>query len=787
MTAMVDHALQYIGRGWRVFPIHSIEDGRCSCGKDCGRDAGKHPRTRKGVKDATAEPAQIIKWWRAWPDANIAVATGSGLVVVDIDGERDLATLARLKAAHGPLPETLTAKTGRGFHLYYRGDLAGSKTVDGLLVRGEGGYCVAPPSSHANGTRYQWALDVLPAPFPEFMKEWLQAAGGTRENTVSQHPTLTFGPKPSYLNNNTPSVTARARFRVWDQEEVDRIESALAAIPASCDRATWLRVGMSLHDTHPEQGFELWNSWSATCPEKYSLHDVETRWASFGKPGRGGVTLGSLFHEATARGWTGNAPAEYIPPTPVDNKLFTNGRHSGPTLLPTAFTAKPNGSPLIALNEKYAVIGDVGGKCLILSWAPSPVDPTIEIPAFQTFKTFAERHSHRYLESKKKKKVLEEADPNADPEEKEWVQLGTAWLKWPQRRTFERLELQPNAPVELPDGALNLWRGFGVTPAPGCWNRMKAHIAEVLAAGDTQALNYIVKWAAWAVQHPDKPAGAALVFRGGQGAGKGVFARTLCQMFGQHGVQLFNSKHMVGFNALLRNCLLLYADEAFWAGDKQGESTLKGLITEPSIVIESKGVNAEIWKNRLHVVMTSNADWVVPAGHDSRRYAMFDVAESHKQNKNYFDPLYAELDNGGREAMLYDLLRVDLGTWAPSQIVKNKALEDQKARSLDPLADWYLHILSEGRLPAAMNDGRTVPSSVLYNNAQLYSRQLGNTLTATRLGLFLRTAGCIKRANAGKPGNNGWLFPELGEARRNWEERFGGWAWGDSLTEWATR
>ena len=803
---MLEHALQYAGRGWRVFPL-----------------SGKIPfKGSHGHLDASCDPATVAAMWRRRPRANIGLATGA-LVVIDADGPASIERLKQIGARLGGLPQTLTAQTARGLHLYYlappgteirtRNEPREVKGADGIDIKGAGGYVALPPSiNHKTGFVYKWLLEVPPAELP---LQLLHELTGEKPNKINNP----LGPLPAYLAaNNEQSQThlterASAGLTPWSPEEEDRVWSALCSIPAR-GYDNWRTIGMALQSLcwirsdGTDIGFELFDEWSATEDDQYSQEATEKKWASFGR--RSGITIATLFHIAEQHGWTGNLPQEYgtevvqhqpgnnTQPRP-DNPLFAapggvdlkvngtaNGHHAGPTLLPGAFTARTHGSPLIELNEKYAVIGDVGGKCMVMGWAPSPADPAIEIPSFQTFKTFQERHSHRYVATRPKRKVVEEAEDGE--EEREWQQLGAAWLKWPKRRSFERLDLVPGAGELLPNGALNLWRGFGVTPKPGSWARMKAHIAEVLADNNAEALHYIVKWSAWAVQNPDKPAGAALVFRGGQGAGKGVFARTMCKLFGQHGVQLYNSKHMVGFNGLLRNCILLYADEAFWAGDKQGESTLKGLITEPSLVIESKGLNAEIWKNRIHLIMTSNADWVIPAGHDSRRYSIFDVSESRKQNSNYFEPLYAELDNGGREAMLHDLLHVELKGWAPHNIVKNTALLDQKTRSLDPLADWYLHILSEGRLPAVLNDGRTVPSAVLYANAQLYSRQLANTLTATRLGLFLKTVGCVKRMNAGKAGNNGWMFPTLPEARQQWERRYGTpWAWDDAATEWQAR
>jgi putative DNA primase/helicase len=158
----LDWALAYARRGWRIFPLHSIRDGRCTCGRDCGKSAGKHPRVKGGFKVATTDAQQIEAWWIKWPDASIGIATGaaSGLIVIDIDGEQGLATLKALVDQHGFLPRTAIVKTARGWHLYFAMPATCARipcsTGNGLDVRGDGGYVVAPPSIHLSGHVYTW-------------------------------------------------------------------------------------------------------------------------------------------------------------------------------------------------------------------------------------------------------------------------------------------------------------------------------------------------------------------------------------------------------------------------------------------------------------------------------------------------------------------------------------------------------------------------------------------------------------------------------------------------------
>ena len=100
----------------------------------------------------------------------------------------------------------------------------------------------------------------------------------------------------------------------------NEISAALAFIPAD-DRDLWVRVGMAIHSEFPgDEGFDLFDAWSQSS-EGYNAHDVRDVWRSF-KPGR--VTLGTLWHEAKARGFKGKVPAE--PATGAERKRLADDR-----------------------------------------------------------------------------------------------------------------------------------------------------------------------------------------------------------------------------------------------------------------------------------------------------------------------------------------------------------------------------------------------------------------------------------------------------------------------------
>lgn len=153
VASMKEWALRYAHLGLAVFPV---------------KEKGKAPATPHGCKDATTDALQIETWWNINPQHNIGIATGSrsgGLVVIDLDideekGKNGYETLKEWQKEHGDLPETWISITGNGgYHYFYRDTAANKNKValyDGVDIRGEGGYIVAPPSIHPNGHTYEW-------------------------------------------------------------------------------------------------------------------------------------------------------------------------------------------------------------------------------------------------------------------------------------------------------------------------------------------------------------------------------------------------------------------------------------------------------------------------------------------------------------------------------------------------------------------------------------------------------------------------------------------------------
>ena len=282
--------------------------------------------------------------------------------------------------------------------------------------------------------------------------------------------------------------------------------------------------------------------------------------------------------------------------------------------------------------------------------------------------------------------------------------LGVAWLDEPRRRTYRRIAVIPRG--ECPPDVFNMWRGFGVGARPGDWATIRYHLLEVICAGDHGHYEWLIRWIARGLQFPEQQGEVIVALRGREGSGKGSLGRMLLRIFHSHAVHILQARHFTGhFNARLAGALFVFLDEALWAGDKQGEGVLKGIVTEPTIEIEPKGVDPFTMPNQMKILMATNHDWAVPAGPDARRYFVLDVAGGRIGDFEYFSRLNAAIDGDELAAFLHDLLNLDLSGFNHRTAPNTDALAEQKTRSANSFNKFWLDCLHEGEIVGVPEEG----------------------------------------------------------------------------------
>lgn len=431
------------------------------------------------------------------------------------------------------------------------------------------------------------------------------------------------------------------------------------------------------------------------------------------------------------------------------------------------------------LNEQHAVIANWNGKCRVVEEVFDFVLKRHRLTR-QSFEDFRNRYMNKFVEI-----------PIDDNKTKQ-VPLGQWWLQNKHRRQYNNVVFAPGH--DIPE-SYNLWRGFACEARPGDCSLLIEHMRKNLCRGDEEHFDYLIKWMANGVQNPDQPGHSAIVLRGRQGTGKSFVAKAYGSLFGRHYLHVSDPKHLVGsFNAHLRDCVVLFGDEAFYAGDKKHESVLKMLVTEDMLVIEPKGVDAEMSVNCVHLMMASNDSWVVPAGLDDRRFFVLDVSDEQKENSSYFRKIMQQLDSGGREAFLHMLMTLDLTGFEVRKVPKTQALQEQKIHSMDPVQEWWFSKLMSGQV---FDDDFGWKSDFhkidLQNDFINYARMFNHSRrgNSTKLGQSLVSflpPGYPKTEQRNTPievsyadGSTKmirrpyyYIIPDLQTCRDYWDERFGG-------------
>lgn len=308
MKLSQETAIKYAQYGWSVFPVQA---------------QAKMPACKHGLHDATSNEQDLKYLWQARLNLNIGIATGtpSGFWVLDIDSQEGEDFLKTKPA----LPKTLTSLTGKGRHLLF-------KTPDNVIiknktkikengvehdidVRGDGGYIVAPPSVHPNGSAYKWEdenAEIVEAP------QWLIDLAVKEKRAVAAP--IPFQPMPK------------------DQDwSADDIQEMLNSISPDCSYQEWVDIGMALHSA----GWPLtvWDNWSRGSA-KYKSGEIARKWQSF--TGHG-ITFGTMVHAAQSWGWKPKekeyTPLDFSNVGGVDLSLFLKEEKPS-TIMPAQIVSK---------------------------------------------------------------------------------------------------------------------------------------------------------------------------------------------------------------------------------------------------------------------------------------------------------------------------------------------------------------------------------------------------------------------------------------------------------------
>lgn len=511
--------------------------------------------------------------------------------------------------------------------------------------------------------------------------------------------------------------------------DIEIAKSLLSAIPAD-EYDTWVKVGMILRAEYDDDGYDLWVGWSETVESRVSPN-FKAKWKSFGEGGQ--LTIGSLFHLARENGWEPDSAAE-----------------------------------IADMNERFGIVTRGSVTQIIDKLATYDPETPIHFLSVKVLKDRV-RAEPTFLNAKDK---------------------GTGWMESERRSHYHSVDFDPSRPAGDNGLMYNVWKGFNVDPQPGDWSLYRNFIKDVIAGGDEGKARWIINWMALGVQQPSSPIGTVPVLRGKPGTGKSFFANMYGYIWRPHAMVVTHPDHVAGkFNGFNFGKRFVFIDEGYYGGDKAKAGVIKTRVTEQSIIVERKGVDAIQVPNRMIFMMASNEENVVPADMGDRRWMILDVADVRKEDHAYFEAIQTQMENGGYAAMLYDLLHLDITEGPnPRRIIRSMSLVEQYLRNA-PADISYLHdILNDGMLPRSSKQEPNVTCvAALYydlkkrepNHRFVNSAALAKRIKAACGAIRLDQNGSFRHLGGETERSTNYAFPSLEEARRHFEAYIGlevGWA-----------
>ncbi len=412
------------------------------------------------------------------------------------------------------------------------------------------------------------------------------------------------------------------------------------------------------------------------------------------------------------------------------------------------------------MNQKHAVVHT--DRFYILTEKPDPNYGGINF-TLESKQSFKDTYENQVV-------VLESSTP---------ASKATVWLRSPQRRQYDGIIFYPDHQSSDPR-YYNMWRGFAIEPKQGNCSLYKAHVRDVICDGNSDLFRYVWKWVARLVQSPHLLAETAIVLMGEQGTGKNTFVNPLGEILGPHYMPLDNIQQLLGhFNFHLKNAVLIHGNEALWGGNRKEGGRLKAYITEKHKLIEGKGKDCVVVPNFSHLIVSTNEDWPVHMDRDDRRFLILRVSNRYKQDKDHFKAINHELQHGGIQALLHELLSEDLSDFDPRIIPHTADAFDIKLLSADSCERYVYAALYAGNFdvgnatPEEEWPTQKAKTSVFADYGAWCDREGLPQKSSQELGKALkRLVPSIesKRPRDNEGRFNAYVFPSLQKSRLDFEK-----------------
>ena len=316
------------------------------------------------------------------------------------------------------------------------------------------------------------------------------------------------------------------------------------------------------------------------------------------------------------------------------------------------------------------------------------------------------------------------------------VTADLAWISSLYRSEHTQLDLDPNQPETMRNGALNTFRGFAFIPAQGDITPFIDLFNHLIPEPDQE---FVMTWLACAIQKLGERFHVALViWTQNQGTGKSLLGETFGGLINAAHFAIVGQEALTNqFNAWARGCLLAIFEEVSAVKNRTGSDQIKTMLTAPIRQVNGKYEPVFSEPNRMKAIFFSNHADAVALDDSDRRYYVVE-GNSKRPSEGLIARFIAWRDAGGQAALLHYLQNYDIGTFNPkAPAPSTKAKSEMIADNHSDLERWVSQTLNADDMTLLL--GRELCSAE--ELTLRYTTMSGNKASTKALANALRREG----------------------------------------------
>jgi hypothetical protein len=202
------------------------------------------------------------------------------------------------------------------------------------------------------------------------------------------------------------------------------------------------------------------------------------------------------------------------------------------------------------------------------------------------------------------------------------------WIKWPGRRTADRIVYIPKQNRTTEDGNLNVWFPSTSISKKGDISLFHAYMNGIME-NDPIYLDWVTAWLAYHLQHPTKKMLTGVMFWSHeQGNGKSTLGGIMRRIYGMHNSFLLRNKFPDRFNSYAENVQFGWIDELNRVKKTGQADDIKSMITQTRILIENKKEKPFEVPDIISYYFTSNHPNALDISAEDRRFFIHNVGKT---------------------------------------------------------------------------------------------------------------------------------------------------------------